>query len=122
MANVGSRARSGRVARTRTVPAEIAADVHKLTEADAVRRWRTGQLRAAERQRVLVTQQGPRPAQAAAESLSALSAMDLWPILLPPWPQDQLVTDLVTRRLSSARCSEPRIVWRQERRCSAGRA
>jgi hypothetical protein len=73
---------------TRTVPAEIAAEVDKLDEAAAVRRWRTGQLRAAERQRVLLAQQGPRPAQAVAESLSVLNAMDdmgMWPM-----PRDQV--------------------------------
>lgn len=56
--------------------------VKRSDEAAAVQRWRRGQALAADRQRALVAAEGPRPAQAVAESLSALEALDtmqLWP-------------------------------------------
>ena len=57
-------------------------------EAARVKRWRLGHAAAAERQRRLLAEEGPRPAQAVAESLSALSAlakMGLW-----PGPRDEI--------------------------------
>jgi hypothetical protein len=57
-------------------------------EAARVKRWRLGHEAAAERQRRLLAEEGPRPAQAVAESLSALSAlakMGLW-----PGPRDEI--------------------------------
>jgi hypothetical protein len=51
-------------------------------EKSSVQRWRHGQAAAEERKRALVSQEGPRPEQAVAESLSALNAlcdMGLWP-------------------------------------------
>ena len=53
-----------------------------MTEREAVRRFRKGQLAAADRQRELLAKEGPQPAQAVAESLAALDAlaeMGLWP-------------------------------------------
>jgi hypothetical protein len=47
-----------------------------------VKRWRLGQAVAAERQRRLLAEEGPRPAQAVAESLSALNALEA----MGPWP------------------------------------
>lgn len=47
-----------------------------------MKRWRLGQAAAAERQRRLLAEEGPRPTQAVAEclaALSALKAMGLWP-------------------------------------------
>ena len=44
-------------------------------EAARVKRWRLGYLAAAERQRRLLAEEGPRPEQAVAEALSALSAL-----------------------------------------------
>ena len=57
---------------------------HGLVEdqAAAVRRWRRGQMLAAERSRELTAREGPRPAQAVAEALSAVAALDtmgIWP-------------------------------------------
>jgi len=57
-------------------------------QAALVKRWRLGQAVAAERQRRLLAEEGPRPAQAVAESLSALSALEamgLW-----PGPRDEI--------------------------------
>lgn len=51
-------------------------------QAAAVRRWKRGQELAAARSRDLAAQEGPRPEQAVAEALSALSAlakMGMWP-------------------------------------------
>jgi hypothetical protein len=51
-------------------------------QAAAIRRWRRGQALAAARSREVVAREGPRPEQAVAEALSALSAlktMGLWP-------------------------------------------
>jgi hypothetical protein len=51
-------------------------------QAAVVRRWREGQALAAARSREVVAREGPRPEQAVAEALSALSAlktMGLWP-------------------------------------------
>jgi SLT domain-containing protein len=51
-------------------------------QAAAVRRWRRGQMLAAERNRELVAREGPRPAQAVAEALSAVAALEtmgIWP-------------------------------------------
>jgi hypothetical protein len=51
-------------------------------EAALVKRWRFGHAVAAERQRRLLADEGPRPAQAVAECLSALNALEtmgLWP-------------------------------------------
>jgi hypothetical protein len=57
-------------------------------EAALVKRWRLGHAAAAERQRSLLAEEGPRPAQAVAESLSALNALEamgLW-----PGPRDEI--------------------------------
>jgi hypothetical protein len=57
-------------------------------EAALVRRWRLGHTIAAERQRRLLAEEGPRPAQAVADSLSALNALEamgLW-----PGPRDEI--------------------------------
>jgi hypothetical protein len=57
-------------------------------EAALVKRWRLGHAIAAERQRRLLAEEGPRPAQAVAESLSALNALEamgLW-----PGPRDEI--------------------------------
>jgi hypothetical protein len=57
-------------------------------EAALVKRWRLGHAAAAERQRRLLAEEGPRPAQAVAESmaaLNALEAMGLW-----PGPRDEI--------------------------------
>jgi hypothetical protein len=54
----------------------------KAEEAARVRRWKRGQEQAAHRQRSLQASEGARPAQAVAESLSALNALEtmgLWP-------------------------------------------
>jgi len=47
-----------------------------------VRRWRRGQVAAAERQRELLRAEGPQPERAVAEAiaaLEALAAMGVWP-------------------------------------------
>ena len=57
-------------------------------EAARVKRWRLGHAAAAERQRRLMAEEGPRPAQAVAECLSALNALEkmgLW-----PGPRDEI--------------------------------
>src|SRR5262249_26424123 len=57
-------------------------------EAALVKRWRLGHAAAAERQRRLLAEEGARPAQAVAESLSALNALEalgLW-----PGPRDEI--------------------------------
>jgi hypothetical protein len=51
-------------------------------QAAAVRRWKRGHDLAAERSRELAAREGPRPAQAVAEALSAASALEtmgMWP-------------------------------------------
>lgn len=51
-------------------------------QAAAVRRWKRGQMLAAERSRELTAREGPRPAQAVAEALSAAAALEtmgIWP-------------------------------------------
>jgi hypothetical protein len=56
--------------------------MNQLDEAARVRRWRQGMRAAEERQRQLRAAEGPRPAQAVAESLSALNALEtmgMWP-------------------------------------------
>lgn len=61
---------------------EIAWYVQRLDEAAAIRRWKRGQARATQRQRSLLAVNGPEPAVAIAESLSALNAVDamgMWP-------------------------------------------
>lgn len=53
-----------------------------------MKRWRHGQAVAADRQRRLLAEEGPRPVQAVAESLSALNALEtmgLW-----PGPRDEI--------------------------------
>ena len=53
-----------------------------LDERALVLRWRQGQSAAAEKQRELMRAEGPNPAQAVAEALDALDALDeagLWP-------------------------------------------
>ena len=53
-----------------------------------MKRWRLGHAAAAERQRRLLAEDGPRPDQAVAESLSALNALEamgLW-----PGPRDEI--------------------------------
>jgi hypothetical protein len=57
-------------------------------QAALVKRWRLGHAAAAERQRRLLAEEGPRPAQAVAESLAALNALEamgLW-----PGPRDEI--------------------------------
>jgi hypothetical protein len=57
-------------------------------QAALVMRWRLGHAAAAERQRRLLAEEGPRPAQAVAESLAALNALEamgLW-----PGPRDEI--------------------------------
>jgi hypothetical protein len=57
-------------------------------EAALVKRWRLGHAIAAQRQRRLLAEEGPRPAQAVAESISALNALEamgLW-----PGPRDEI--------------------------------
>src|SRR5262245_55288643 len=54
----------------------------KRDQAAAVRRWRQGQAMAAARTREALAAEGPNPAQAVAEALSAVSAlaeMGMWP-------------------------------------------
>jgi hypothetical protein len=51
-------------------------------QATAVQRWKRGQVLAAARSREVTAREGPRPDQAVAEALSAVSALDtmgLWP-------------------------------------------
>jgi hypothetical protein len=70
------------VHRASTSLQEIAWYVQHLDEAAAVRRWKRGYAKAALRQRSLLAAEGPRPALAVAESLSALNALDtmgMWP-------------------------------------------
>ena len=69
------------------------------SERTAVRRWKRGQELAAERRRELLASEGPRPAQAVAESLSAanaLEAMALWPA--PRDPVSEAAVQQVRRR------------------------
>lgn len=57
-------------------------------EAALVKRWRLGHAVAADRQRRLLAEEGPRSAQAVAESLAALNALEamgLW-----PGPRDEI--------------------------------
>jgi hypothetical protein len=59
----------------------------RLSEPQRIRRWLRGQRAAEERQRNLWAAEGPKPAQAVAESLStlnALHAMGMWPGPLDP--------------------------------------
>jgi hypothetical protein len=61
---------------------EIAWYVQHLDEAAAIRRWKRGHARSAQRQRSLLAAAGAQPAVAVAESLSALNALDtmgMWP-------------------------------------------
>jgi hypothetical protein len=61
---------------------EIAWYVQHLDEAAAIRRWQRGHASSAQRQRSLLAAAGAQPAQAVAESLSALNALDtmgMWP-------------------------------------------
>lgn len=62
-------------------------------QAAAVRRWKRGQALAAARSREVAAREGPRPEQAVAEALSALSAlarMGMW-----PGPRDAVSEDAV---------------------------
>jgi len=71
----------------------------ELDEGERVRRWRRGMRTAEEIQRQLRAAEGPRPAQAVAECLSALSALDamgMWPGELDPISKRQV--DDVRRR------------------------
>jgi len=64
-------------------------------QAALVKRWRLGHAVAAERQRRLLAEEGPRPDQAVAESLAALNAMEamgLW-----PGPRDEIAERGVER-------------------------
>jgi hypothetical protein len=64
-------------------------------QAALVKRWRLRHAIAAERQRRLLAEEGPRPAQAVAESLSALNALEAMGL----WPRAAAVHDrLPTRR------------------------
>ncbi len=63
-------------------PDALAREMAALDEGERIRRWRRGMQAAEERQRALRAAEGPRPAQAVAESLSvlnALEAMGRWP-------------------------------------------
>jgi hypothetical protein len=60
----------------------VSSYVEQLEEAAAIRRWKKGLEAAARRQRSLMAAEGPQPARAVAESLSALNALDamgMWP-------------------------------------------
>lgn len=68
-------------------------------EREALRRWRRGQVAAAQRQNELSYLEGPRPEQAVAESLAALNAlaeMGLWPA--PRDPVSERQVEAVRRR------------------------
>lgn len=68
-------------------------------QAAAVRRWKRGQELAAERSRELAAREGPRPAQAVAEALSAASALEtmgMWPA--PRDPVSEAAVVQVRRR------------------------
>jgi hypothetical protein len=70
------------VHRASTSLKEIAWYVEHLEEAAAIRRWKRGHARSAQRQRSLLAHAGAQPALAVAESLSALNALDamgMWP-------------------------------------------
>jgi len=61
---------------------DIVGYVRALDEAAKLRRWKRGHALAAQRQRQLRAHTGAQPAQAVAESLSALNAMEsmaIWP-------------------------------------------
>ena len=63
-------------------PDALAREMATLDEGERVRRWRQGMQAAEQRQRAVRAAEGPRPAQAVAESLSvlnALEAMGRWP-------------------------------------------
>lgn len=88
--------RIGGTARRRAVSA---GRVSELDEGERVRRWRRGMRAAEERQRQLRAAEGPKPAQAVAECLSALSALDamgMWPGEFDPISKRQV--DDVRRR------------------------
>jgi hypothetical protein len=92
-------------------------------EAARVKRWRRGHAAAAERQRRLLAEEGPRPAQAVAESLSALNAlakMGLW-----PGPRDEIserAVEVVRRRWAKIqkRAKQQALARRREGRAEAG--
>ncbi len=92
------RRRRGNAGTTRR-PAAIARQLSELDEGERVRRWRRGMRAAEERQRQLRAAEGPNPAQAVEECLSALSALDamgMWPGGLDPISERQV--DDVRRR------------------------
>jgi hypothetical protein len=63
-------------------PDALARDMAALDEGERIRRWRRGMQAAEKRQRALRAAEGPRPAQAVAECLSALNALEAmgrWP-------------------------------------------
>ena len=65
----------------------------------AVRRWKRGQELAAARSREVAAAEGPRPAQAVAEALSAVNAMEamgVWPGARDPVTEAAVI--LVRRR------------------------
>lgn len=85
--------------RAKPRPEKLARPTSRLEEAAAVRRWRSGQLLAAERQRRLIAEEGAQPDRAVAESLSALNAladMGLWPA--PRDPVSEQAVQEVRRR------------------------
>jgi len=70
------------VHRASTSLQEIAWYVQHLDEAAAIRRWKQGHAKSAQRQRSLLAAAGAQPALAVAESLSALNALEamgMWP-------------------------------------------
>lgn len=69
--------------------------------AESVQRWRRGQFAAAQKQRELSAREGPKPMQAIAEALAALTALEAmgqWPA--PRDPGAELAVDRVRQRWS----------------------
>lgn len=80
-------------------PAAAAGQMSELDEGERIRRWRRGAQAAEEVQRQLRAAEGPRPAQAVAECLSALSALEAmgrWPGQRDPI-SEQLVQEVRQR-------------------------
>jgi predicted P-loop ATPase len=65
----------------------LARQMAEFDEGERIRRWRRGMQAGEERQRSLRAAEGPRPAQAVAECISALNALEamgMWPAPLDP--------------------------------------
>jgi len=81
-------------------------------ERAAVKRWLAGQRASADLQRELQAAEGPRPERAVAQSLSALSALEV----MGRWPGER---DVVSERaIQEVRCRWARI----QQRARAARA